>query len=95
MFEYIVCINIHGEGIGNPLQYSCPESPMDRGPDKLQSMGSQKVGYDLATKTKQNKTNKQTKTNPEQFIHTCTYTHRASLIAQLVKNPPAMQETPV
>ena len=21
----------HGEGNGNPLQYSCPENPMDRG----------------------------------------------------------------
>ena len=28
-------------------------------------------------------------------IYRCTYLKRASLIAQLVKNPPAMQETPV
>ena len=27
------------------------------------------------------------------YIH--VYTHRASLVAQLEKNPPAMQETPV
>ena len=26
-----------GEGHGNPLQYSCPESPMDREPGRLQS----------------------------------------------------------
>ena len=31
------------EGHGNPLQYSCPENPMDRG---LQSVGSQRVGHD-------------------------------------------------
>ena len=39
-----------GEGNGNPLQYSCLENPMDREePHRLQSMGSQRVGYDLAT----------------------------------------------
>ena len=45
----------NGEGNGNPLQYSCLENPMDRGawrvlwteePGELQSMGSQRVGYD-------------------------------------------------
>ena len=36
-----------GEGNGNPLQYSCLESPMED-PSRLQSMGSQRVGYDLA-----------------------------------------------
>jgi len=35
-----------GEGNGNPLQYSCLENSMDRGPEGLQSMGSQRVGYD-------------------------------------------------
>ena len=29
-----------GEGNGDPLQYSCPEKPMDRGAWLLQSMGS-------------------------------------------------------
>ena len=29
------------EGNGNPLQYSCLENSMDRGPGRLQSMGSQ------------------------------------------------------
>ena len=33
-----------GEGNGNPLQYACLENPMDRGPGRLQSMGSQRVG---------------------------------------------------
>ena len=33
------------EGMANPLQYSCLESPMDREePGRLQSMGSQSVG---------------------------------------------------
>ena len=35
---------------GNPLQYSCLENPMDRGTWRLQSMGSQRVRHDLATK---------------------------------------------
>ena len=36
-----------GEEDDNPIQYSCLENPMDRGPDPggLQCMGSQKVGY--------------------------------------------------
>ena len=35
-----------GVGKGNPLQYSCLENSMDRGTDRLQSMGSQRVGHD-------------------------------------------------
>ena len=35
---------------GNPLQYSCLENPMD---SRLHSMGSQRVGYDSATKKQQ------------------------------------------
>ena len=35
-----------GAGNGNPLQYSCLENPMDRRPDVLQSMGSQRAGHD-------------------------------------------------
>ena len=35
-----------GEGNGNPLQYSCVENSMDRGPGELQSMGSQRLGDD-------------------------------------------------
>ena len=31
-----------GGGNGNPLQYSCLQNPMDRGPWGLQSIGSQK-----------------------------------------------------
>ena len=34
-----------GEGNGNPILYSCLESLMDRG-----TIGSQRVGHDLATK---------------------------------------------
>ena len=36
----------HGGGHGNPLQYSSQQNPMDRGPGRLQSMRSQRVGHD-------------------------------------------------
>ena len=39
-----------GEGNGNPLQYSCLRNPIDRESGGLQSMGSQRVGHNLATK---------------------------------------------
>ena len=39
-----------GEGNGNPLQYSCPENPMDREACGLQSMGSQEWNTTKATK---------------------------------------------
>ena len=32
-------------GLGNPLQHSCLENPMDRGAWGLQSMGSHRVGH--------------------------------------------------
>ena len=34
------------EGSGTPLQYLCLENPMDRGPGRLPSMGSRRVGHD-------------------------------------------------
>ena len=39
-----------GEGNGNPLQYSCLENPMVRGSWGLESMGFQRVGYNLVIK---------------------------------------------
>ena len=42
-----------GEGNGNPLQYSCLEKSMDRRAWWAQSMGSQRVGHDLATEQQQ------------------------------------------
>ena len=39
-----------GEGNGNPLQCSYLENPMDRGAGGLQSIGSQRVGHNWATK---------------------------------------------
>ena len=33
-------------GNGNPLQYSCLENPMDRGPSGLQSLESERVEHD-------------------------------------------------
>ena len=35
----------HGEGNGNPLQYSCLEIPWMEEPGRLQSLGSQRVGH--------------------------------------------------
>ena len=37
-----------GEGHGNPLQYSCVENPMDRGPGGPQSIGSQRLRHNLS-----------------------------------------------
>ena len=42
-----------GEENGNPLQYSCWEIPWTEKSGGLQSMGLQRVGYDLATKQQQ------------------------------------------
>ena len=42
-----------GGGNGNTLQYSCLGNSMDRGACRLQSMGSQRVKYDLVTKQQQ------------------------------------------
>ena len=39
------------EGKGNPLQSSCLENPMGRGPGGLQPTGSQGVGHDWVTNT--------------------------------------------
>ena len=41
---------ISGEGIGNPLQYSCLENPMDRGAWQTTDHGVARVGHGLATK---------------------------------------------
>ena len=38
-----------GKGSGNPLQYSCLESSMDRGAWRVQSMGPQRVEHDWVT----------------------------------------------
>jgi len=39
-----------GEGNGNPLQYSCPENPVDRGIWQATVHGITRVRHDLATK---------------------------------------------
>ena len=45
-----------GEGNGNPLQYSCLENPMDRGPWQATVHGGcKRVRHDLATRQKQQK----------------------------------------
>ena len=44
-----------GEGHSNPLQYSCLENPLDGGTWRATAQGSQRVGYNLATKQQQDK----------------------------------------
>ena len=39
-----------GEGNGNPLQYSCLENSMHRGPWRATIHGVARVGHDLVTK---------------------------------------------
>ena len=46
----LVC---HGEGNGNPLQYSCLGNPTDRGVWQATVHGSQRVGHELAIKQPQ------------------------------------------
>ena len=68
-----------GEGNGNPLHYSCLENSMDR--------GARWVPWSC----KASDTTEQV-TLPL-FKCTVLWLIRASLVAQLVKNPPAMRET--
>ena len=65
-----------GEGNGNPFQYSCLGNPMDRGAGGLQSMGSQRVRHDLATKQQQHAYTR---------IHTHTHTHTVGSVP--LENP--------
>ena len=56
MYMYIIYtyiyVNTHtGEGNGYPLQYSCLENPMDRGPGGLQFIGLKRIRHDWATNT--------------------------------------------
>ena len=43
-------LEIIGEGNGNPLQYSCPENPMDREAWQTTVHGVARVRHDLVTK---------------------------------------------
>ena len=42
-----------GEGNSNPLWYSCWKTPWAEEPGRLQSMGFQTIGHDLATRKQQ------------------------------------------
>ena len=57
------------------------DMPWTEEPGRLQSMGSQRVRLHLVTEQK--------------HIYKLCCNEGASPVAQLVKNPPAMQETPV
>ena len=60
------------------------EIPWIEEPGSLRFMGSQRVKHDLATKKKKKNT---------MCYYSCKRGHGASLVAPMVKNLPAMQET--
>ena len=65
-------------GMATPLQYSSLENPMDRGAWWATVCGITKSRTQLSMHT---------------HAKTCKVPFNCNLIAQLVKNPPAMQET--
>ena len=83
-----------GEGNGNSLQYSCLENLIDRGAWQSAVRGVTKSQIQLST-------------DWTGYVCVCIYIYIyiytldiytyiwASLLAQLINNPPAMQETPV
>ena len=84
-----------GEGDGNPLQCSCLENPMDGGAWWATVHGSQRVGHNWATSLSLS-LSLPLATELTAHQHNKGHirkTYGTSLIAQLVKNPPAMQET--
>ena len=86
--------HIYGEGNGNPSSILVWRIPWTEEPGRLQSMELQRVRHNLAAEQQQ----QYTCVCIYIYVYTHTNTHTyiwASLIAQLVKNPPAMQDTPV
>ena len=98
-----------GWGLGNPLQYSCLEKSMDRGAWQaaVYEFTKSRAWHKWLSMQAQSVTNKFKGCKGSSifilFIRTLNdqvnkyfgYLICASLIAQLVKNLPAMQETPV
>ena len=75
-----------GGGHGNPLEYFCPENPMDRG------AWWATVHRVIKSQTRLKRLSKQA------YIHVCVCIwclslEWAPLVAQTVRNPPAIQET--
>ena len=76
-------------GNGNPLHYSCLGNPMERGVWQATVHGVTRVGHDWAVHACFKHC---------ESLHTCNiqyYTSTISLVAQFVKNLPAVQETQV
>ena len=71
-----------GEGNGNPLQCSCLENPRDGGAQWAAVYGVEQ------SRTRLKRLSSSSSSSRFGNIH-------SSLVAQLVKNPPAMQEIPV
>ena len=81
-----------GEGNTKPLQYSCLENSMDRGAWLVTGHGITKSWTQLSTYTEKLTKLKETLTSVYQFIKGYNK-GGASLVAQMVKNLPAKQET--
>ena len=75
-----------GGGKGYPFHYSCLENPMDRGAWQATVYGVVKSQTQLSNQAQ----------HMDKYKVVCIgggMIYRASLVAQLVKNPPAMRET--
>ena len=75
-----------GGGHGNPPPYSCLENPMGRGAWQATVYGVVKSQTQLSNQAQ----------HMDKYKVVCIgggMIYRASLVAQLVKNPPAMRET--
>ena len=70
--------SLPGRSPGNPLQCSCLETPWTGEPGGLQSLGSQKVRHDLATKRKKKRLHAKQSSgnqgkNPQSFVTWITF----------------------
>ena len=86
-----------GGGHGKPLQYSCLKSPMDRGAWQATVHGVTKSCTRLSTMNTMPNVHWEDKLplDENMELYLIKKTTWASLVAQVVKNPPVMQETPV
>ena len=82
-----------GEGRGSPLPYSCLETPMDREPGRLSSMGLWKVRHHWVTEQAHRVRWSYCPDCSKDVCEGFLQNGWAFLVAQIVKNLPAMWET--